>query len=81
MPLFIMSSVNKVILFFQILKQQQLHLSELMEINQQKDDIIERLRTENLENPHVDNPLLMSQTMMRILYISDIDYYYYYYFV
>ncbi|XP_077958827.1 kinesin-like protein KIF20B isoform X11 [Gasterosteus aculeatus] len=38
----------------EILKQQQLHLSELMEINQQKDDIIERLRTENLENPHME---------------------------
>nr|XP_040032970.1 kinesin-like protein KIF20B isoform X4 [Gasterosteus aculeatus aculeatus] len=38
----------------EILKQHQLHLSELMEINQQKDDIIERLRTENLENPHME---------------------------
>ncbi|KAM8837104.1 uncharacterized protein AB9W97_002464 isoform 2-T3 [Spinachia spinachia] len=36
----------------EILKQKQLHLSELMEINQQKDDIIDRLRTENLEKPH-----------------------------
>ncbi|KAL6095381.1 kif20b [Pungitius sinensis] len=38
----------------EMLKQQQLHLSELMEIDQQKDEMIGRLRRENLEKPHVE---------------------------